>query len=209
MLGYLTTAYQDHVRIRDKFGFKVNDPMWSFFQRLDGVIDSNGKPTKHFGDPRKTAVAAMRLRHSDKYNVQIVISDGLCALALMDMNHLSPYLASLRNELTNQGYKPSPDNALVRGGRVRAGYQLGELLYGGRASATATATIIHLIGERPGSGHHTFSAYLTAPAISVWSQPGKVDHNITRVISGIADTAYDPRGAGIETVKILMSIAPP
>ena len=79
------------------------------------------------------------------------------------------------------------------------------LLLGG----AGTATIIHLIGERPGSGHHTFSAYLTAPAISVWSQPGKVDHNITRVISGIADTAYDPRGAGIETVKILMSIAPP
>jgi ethanolamine ammonia-lyase large subunit len=317
MLGYLTTAYQDHVRIRDKFGYKVDDRMWSFFQQL-GVIDGNGKPTDKFGDPRwvylrfrqlkgdlrseaviyaeadqkmkevrergvwlatgygkspwsldpkldaeihalyedsrkaiwtefvdafvatvpmveplrtrsvdrkdyvlhpvtgeqlsdaaKTAVAAMRLRHSDKYNVQIVISDGLCAPALMDMNHLSPYLESLRNELTKQGYKPSPDNALVRGGRVRAGYQLGELLYGGRASATATATIIHLIGERPGSGHHTFSAYLTAPAISVWSQPGKVDHNITRVISGIADTAYDPRGAGIETVKILMSIAPP
>ena len=37
----------------------------------------------------------------------------------------------------------------------------------------------------------------------------KVDHNITKVISGIADTAYDPRGAGIETVKILQTIAPP
>jgi ethanolamine ammonia-lyase large subunit len=45
--------------------------------------------------------------------------------------------------------------------------------------------------------------------VSVWSQPDKVDHNITKVLSGIADTAYDPRGAGIESVKILMTIAPP
>lgn len=51
MLGYLTTAYQDHVRIRDKFGYKVDDRMWSFFQQL-GVIDGNGKPTDKFGDPR-------------------------------------------------------------------------------------------------------------------------------------------------------------
>ena len=50
MLGYLTTGYQDHVRIREKFGYKVNDRMWEFFQQL-GVIDQSGKPTTHFGDP--------------------------------------------------------------------------------------------------------------------------------------------------------------
>ena len=50
MLGYLTTGYQDHVRLRDKFGYKVNDGMWAFFQQL-GVIDAKGKPTEHFGDP--------------------------------------------------------------------------------------------------------------------------------------------------------------
>jgi ethanolamine ammonia-lyase large subunit len=125
------------------------------------------------------------------------------------MNHLQPYLESLRSELTSQGYKVSPDHALLRSGRVRAGYHLGELLYAGRSNPAATVAIIHLIGERPGSGHHAFSAYITAPAVSVWSKPGTVDHNITRVISGIADTAYDPRGAGIETVKILKNIAPP
>ena len=37
MLGYLTTGYQDHVRLREKFGCKVNDRMWRFFQEL-GVI---------------------------------------------------------------------------------------------------------------------------------------------------------------------------
>jgi len=317
MLGYLTTAYQDHVRIRDKFGFKVDDRMWAFFQQL-GVIDAAGKPTSKFGDPRwvylqflrrkgdvrseaviyaeadqkmkevrdrgvwlatgygqrpwnldqkldaeihalyedsrkaiwteftdsfvaslpmveplrtrsadrkdyvlhpvtgeqlsdsaRDAVVAMRQRHGDKYNVQIVISDGLCSPALSDLNHLAPYLESLRSELAKQGYRASPDNVLVRGGRVRAGYHLGEVLYGNRTTPSATLAIIHLIGERPGSGHHTFSAYITAPAVSVWSQPDKVDHNITKVLSGIADTAYDPRGAGIESVKILMTIAPP
>ncbi len=317
MLGYLTTAYQDHVRIRDKFGYKVDDRMWSFFQQL-GVIDQAGQPTDKFGDPRwvylqflrrkgdkrtdaviyaeadqkmkevrdrgvwlaqgygqkpwtldpkldaeihalyedsrkaiwtewtpafvasvpmveqlrtrsvdrkdyvwhpptgehlddgsASAVAAMRMRHRDQFNVQIVISDGLCSPALSDQNHLQPYLESLRMELAAKGYKPSPDNVVVRGGRVRAGYHLGELLYGGRANGTAAMAVIHLIGERPGSGHHTFSAYITAPQVSVWSESGKVDHNITRVISGIADTAYDPRGAGIETVKILLTIAPP
>jgi ethanolamine ammonia-lyase large subunit len=50
MLGYLTTAFQDHVRIREKFGYKINDAMWEFFKRIQ-IIDKNGKPTKHFGDP--------------------------------------------------------------------------------------------------------------------------------------------------------------
>ena len=38
------------MRLREKFGFKVNDPMWAFFQEL-GVIDADGRPTEHFGDP--------------------------------------------------------------------------------------------------------------------------------------------------------------
>ena len=50
MLGYLTTGYHDHVWIRNRFGYRVNDSMWSFFQQL-GIIDSEGQPTEHFGDP--------------------------------------------------------------------------------------------------------------------------------------------------------------
>jgi len=34
MLGYLTTAFQDHVRLRRRFGYRVNDRMWAFFDRL-------------------------------------------------------------------------------------------------------------------------------------------------------------------------------
>jgi ethanolamine ammonia-lyase large subunit len=50
MLGYLSTSFQDHVRLRDKFGFKVNDAMWDFYKRI-GIVDANDKYTKNYGDP--------------------------------------------------------------------------------------------------------------------------------------------------------------
>jgi ethanolamine ammonia-lyase large subunit len=63
--------------------------------------------------------------------------------------------------------------------------------------------IIHIIGERPGSGHHTFSAYITIASRRAWSMQRVVDHDITRVVSGIADTSYDPIKAATETSSIL------
>ena len=45
MLGYLTTSFQDHVRLREKFGFKVNDAMWEFYKRI-GIVDQNDKYTR-------------------------------------------------------------------------------------------------------------------------------------------------------------------
>ncbi|MDA1027124.1 MAG: ethanolamine ammonia-lyase subunit EutB, partial [Planctomycetota bacterium] len=50
MLGYLTTSFQDHVRLRARHGFAIEDRMWAFFKTL-GVIDEQGQPTEHFGDP--------------------------------------------------------------------------------------------------------------------------------------------------------------
>ena len=50
MLSYLTTSFQDHVRLRDKFNLKVNDAMWAFYKRI-GIVDSNNKYTAHYGDP--------------------------------------------------------------------------------------------------------------------------------------------------------------
>jgi len=329
MLGYLTTAFQDHVRVRTKFGYKINDRMKDFFVDLK-VIKADGTPGEHFGDPlwvylqyrrkkndartdseileegriqlnggmagmarvegvrergvwiaegwdksrdiwdltpaldkeirrlyadakqtlwtefsdafiagipsalvghsrsadRKDyiwhpptgekldsetadALRSLRVRHAGRYNVLVVISDGLCSNALTDSNHLAPYLASLRVELEKAGYKAAPENVVLRMGRVRAGYQVGELVYGGLGDPGTTRAIIHLIGERPGSGHHTFSAYITAPTVATWSMPGKVDHNITRLVSGIADTAYAPALAAPETVRFLKLLAPP
>ncbi|GEL72584.1 ethanolamine ammonia-lyase subunit EutB [Myxococcus virescens] len=316
MLGYLTTGFQDHVRIREQFGYKVDDRMWAFFQRL-GVIDAEGKPTRHFGDPvwvylqylrakgdsrpeadiradaeqqlsairargvpmargygthpwdlepaldaelRRVyadskeslwteltpafitavpegvrlvsksqdrteyilhpetgeqldaasleAVRAMRARHAGRYDVQLMVSDGLNALAIMDEGQLAPYLETLRAALIAAGYQPAPEHLVLTSGRVRAGYRVGEALYAGLEDAARHRGLIHVIGERPGTGHHTFSAYITAPPGAVWSQPGKVDHNITRVVSGVALTAYAPSLAAPETVRLLQQLAP-
>jgi len=308
MLGYLTTGYQDHVRLRERFGYKVNDRMWSFFQEL-GVIDTGGSPTRHFGDPlwvflryrrrqgdsrreeeilaegrsqmqavrdrgvflaqgygtrtweleprlesdtrriyadakqsiwteltpafiaqipqrvqlatrsmdrsdyilhpesgerlhvaSLAEVARLREQHAGRYDVQIVISDGLNALAVMDEGQLAPFLAKLHQELDNSGYATAPTHLVVTSGRVRAGYRIGEDLFADLPGARA---ILHVIGERPGTGHHTFSCYITAPAGETWGQVGKTDHNITQVVSGIAVTALAPVAGAAETVRIL------
>lgn len=307
MLGYLTTSFQDHVRVREKFGYKVDDRMWTFFQKL-GVIDAAGKPTEHFGDPAwvylqfrrekgdvraekeiraeaKTRIAEVRARGvfiaegfgrspsemapelskqvkhiyddakisiwreldarfvatvpeasrlrtqskdrmdyishpttgeqlsdasksaidglravSEGFDTQLVISDGLNALAVMDGDQLSGLLQFLRRDLARMGRKVSPTHLVVDAGRVRAGYRIGEQLFGGRKGKFA---LLHVIGERPGSGHHTLSIYMTIADGATWAVANKVDHNITKVVSGIANTSLKPALAAAEAVKIL------
>ena len=308
MLGYLTTGYQDHVRLRHRFGYRVDDRMGQFFQSL-GVVDANGQPAEHFGDPswvylqycrRKSdprtdqeilaesrrllsevrgrgvfiaegygdqphdlapkiraeiqtvyedakqciwkewdpkfiqripdaiplwtqsvdrhdyilhpvtgehlsdesvrRVRQFRADDNGVSNAVIVISEGLNALALMDDGNLHPLLDELRPMLTNSGFPVAKALMVVNSGRVRAGYRIGETLFGG---LTGSRTIIHLIGERPGSGHHTLSAYLTTADGAVWNRPDEVDHNITRVVSGIAATALSPRKAAGEILIAL------
>ncbi len=74
MLGYLTTGFQDHVRLREKFGFKVNDAMWRFFQRLQ-VIDDRGRPTQHFGDPLWVNLQYRR-RKGDTRGDDAILAEG-------------------------------------------------------------------------------------------------------------------------------------
>ncbi|MCC6509739.1 MAG: ethanolamine ammonia-lyase subunit EutB, partial [Pirellulaceae bacterium] len=308
MLGYLTTGYQDHVRLREKFGYRVNDAMWKFFQELQ-IIDAAGQPTEHFGDPvwvymqyrrrqgdlrsaaiiqaeaelqlaevqargvfiarghgqrtydlspklaseidkiyhdakaciweqwrdefvrripegqslrtqskdrtdyiwhpdsgerlsaeTLSALQSLRAKHQGRYAAQIVISEGLNALALMDEGNLLPLLEQIRRDAESIGLTLAPENLVVTSGRVRAGYKIGETLFGGLAGER---TIIHIIGERPGSGHHTMSVYITRAAGQTWQTPGQVDHNITRVVSGIATTALSPISAAREVRRLL------
>lgn len=309
MLSYLTTSYQDHVRLREKFGFKVNDDMWNFFKKIQ-VIDANGKPTQHFGDPiwvyyqyrlakgdKRTmkeiyaegqkkvdevqgrgvplaigygqniwdlepktnkamhdlyddakvslwaeftpefiasipnavtlqtksadredyvahpstgeefsdaAVATLKKMRAawggKSPDVQIVLSDGLNAKALMDEDHLMPYMEELKAELAKVGWTVAKQNIVVTSGRVRAGYQAGDILF--TDPATTPKALIHIIGERPGSGHHAYSVYMTRVTPATWAA-GTVDHDVTKVLSGISNTGLDPRKAARETVKLL------
>ncbi len=312
MLSYLTTGFQDHVRVRGTFGYKVDDAMWRFFQEL-GVIDEDGQPTERFGQPawvnlqyprrkgdlrpddeilaegsrqieavraRGVSIAEghgrnvwdleprleKRVRHlyedskesiqarlpvdfaaslpaavevasrsrdrndyilhppsgedlhppsaavirrlaarsGSQYDIQVVISDGLNAYALTDEDHLAPYLSALRVELDAAGFTAAPEHIVVTNGRVRAGYRIGEMLFGTLRGERRKRAILHLIGERPGSGHHAFSVYITHAPGTTWARAGVTDHNITRVVSGIADTALDPVKAAADTVRILL-----
>ena len=71
MLSYLTTAFQDHVRIRERFGYRVDDRMWAFFQEL-GVIDADGRPTEHFGQPSWVYLQYRRRRRDTRPDAEIL-----------------------------------------------------------------------------------------------------------------------------------------
>ncbi len=152
-----------------------------------------------------SSIALARLRESQRANfdVQVLLSDGLNALALNDRAQLVPFLEALDAELRRAGRRPAPQPILVHRGRVRAGYRIGEQLFGGLPGKRA---ILHVIGERPGTGHRTFSVYLTAPNGSTWGQPGKVDHDITKVVAGIAHTALLPEAAAHTTAALLATL---
>lgn len=310
MLSYLSTAFQDHVRIREKFGYKVNDEMWAFYKRI-GIVDTNNKYTEHFGDPLwvyyqycqakgdkrskdeiyaegkkkiqeveargvdiatghgkniwdlnpqleakvkslyedakislwaeltpafvktipnavpvstlskkrdnyisepatgeklspQTIAALKALRDSWGGNLpkgQIVISDGLNAKAIMDEGHLAPYLDELRKMLAEANVPMSEKNIVVTSGRVRAGYRIGELLFN-NADPNAFRGILHIIGERPGTMHHSYSVYITVTKGKTWTEK-KIDHDVTKLVCNIADTALDPREAARETITII------
>ncbi len=310
MLSYLSTSFQDHVRIRDKFGYKVNDAMWDFYKEI-GIVDANNKYTEHFGDPlwvyyqyllakgdkrSKDVIYAegreqikeveargvdiaighgkelwdlnpelearvitlyddakvclrseltpafvktipngvpvntlskdredyithpasgeklapefievlKKLRDSWGANIpkgQIVISDGLNANAIMDDGHLAPYLEELRKLLAEADVPMSEKNIVVTSGRVRAGYRIGELLFE-NADPKAFRGILHIIGERPGTMHHSYSVYITVTKGEKWAEK-KIDHDITKLVCNIANTALDPKKAAHETITII------
>lgn len=316
MLSYLTTSFHDHLRIRKKFGYKVSEKMLEFFTDL-GVLNADGSPGEHFGDPvwvyynhrrqlsdsrpkeviyleGHEAIARIRSRgvpvaegygknfweappqleaevrrlyadarksiwtempesfaagiaggislrtnsadrkdyiyhpesgetlsrNSEKTlkkiranratnpDVQIIVSDGLNAEALMDVGHLAPFLDALGSELGAIGMNVAKEIPVLNFGRVRAGYACGEILFGEAGTKKSRHGIIHIIGERPGSGHHSFSAYITFANASYWGVKGKADHDITRVVSGISDTSLLPVHAAKETAllcKAMMS----
>lgn len=154
-------------------------------------------------DSAVITLKAIRSHWATVPDIQIVISDGLSVNALTDDGHLNPFLGLLLTSLTDYKYTVSPEIILITHGRVRAGYSCGELLFGDYQVPKSNNGIIHIIGERPGSGHHNFSAYITVAHPTLWLQKGQVDHDISRVISGISDTALLPKDAVKASIRIL------
>jgi ethanolamine ammonia-lyase large subunit len=135
---------------------------------------------------------------------QIVISDGLNAKAIMDEGHLIPYLDEIRTLLADADVPMSDTNILVTSGRVRAGYQIGKTLFANSDPNTLRG-ILHIIGERPGTVHHAYSVYITIAKGQAWTD-GRIDHDITRLVSNVADTALPPKDAARETLTIIREI---
>ena len=313
MLSYLSTSFQDHVRLREKFNLKVNDAMWAFYKRL-GIVDSNNRYTAHYGDPlwvyyqyrmakgdkrskeiiyaegkekikevegrgidiavghgrniwdlnpkleksvtalyddakvslkseltpafimtipnvvevhtlsknredyilhpatgeklsRNSIATLERLSRSGagkQPNGYIVISDGLNAKAIMDEGHLAPYLDEIRKLMTENGAVLSDKNIVVINGRVRAGYEIGNILFE-KNDPERLYGIVHIIGERPGTMHHSYSAYISIAKGSAWTAK-KMDHDMTKLVCNIANTALPPKEAAHETLTIAREI---
>ena len=125
--------------------------------------------------------------------VQLVLSDGLNAHALHE--HGRAVLPPLRQELGVLGCQVGAWDIVVDNGRVRAGYHIGELLQ--------PEVVIHLIGERPGTGLHTLSAYCTygRDFNGQWRWRRDLDHACTTAICGIHQHGKRPEVAVQEIVQ--------
>jgi ethanolamine ammonia-lyase large subunit len=130
--------------------------------------------------------------------VQIVVSDGLNANAVNEQ--LRSFLPALRRALLNDGHHVSDTVIAVRNGRVRAGYEIG--------ASVGAEVVVHLIGERPGTGLNTLSAYVTYGRDEAgtlrWSRD--LPHSATNVVCGIHRKGKPIEAAVAEVSSIVARI---
>jgi ethanolamine ammonia-lyase large subunit len=130
--------------------------------------------------------------------VQVVLSDGLNANALNE--NLRAVLPPLRRELAAAGLHVGGVDVVIENGRVRAGYAVGAIV--------DADVVIHFIGERPGTGLDTMSAYLTygrdAAGRSRWTSD--LDHSSTTAVCGIHRQAKPPSTAVQEIARLVRRI---
>ena len=135
----------------------------------------------------ENAQTVSRLYGSRRPQVQFVISDGLNANAINE--HLRTVLPQLRHALLHSGLHVGETDVIIQNGRVRAGYHVGALV-----DATV---VVHFIGERPGTGLNTLSAYLTygldAAGRSRWGT--NLNHSCTTAVCGIHPQGRPPATA--------------
>ncbi|MGH9826049.1 MAG: ethanolamine ammonia-lyase light chain EutC, partial [Blastocatellia bacterium] len=135
---------------------------------------------------------------ANRPNIQIVISDGLNANAINQ--NLRSVLPALRHGLERAGWPVGKTDIIVENGRVRAGYHIGALL--------DIDLIIHLIGERPGTGLDQLSAYITygrtLTGESRWSPD--LNHSQTNAVCGIHNQAKAPDIAVHEIIRLVQRV---
>jgi ethanolamine ammonia-lyase small subunit len=127
--------------------------------------------------------------------IQIVVSDGLNANAINAQ--LRGVLPPLRRRLASAGHLIAETDIVVENGRVRAGYEIGGLV--------GAELVVHLIGERPGTGLDTVSAYITYgrddKGRSRWS--GALDHSSTTAVCGVHPRGKQPDVAVEEIAAVV------
>ncbi len=125
--------------------------------------------------------------------IQLVVSDGLNADSINEQ--LRSLLPSLRRRLVGDEHHVREIVVVVEDGRVRAGYHVAQLLQ--------PDVLIHLIGERPGTGLNTASAYLTygrdASGELRWERD--LDHSCTTAVCGIHPRGKPPESAAAEIAR--------
>jgi ethanolamine ammonia-lyase large subunit len=174
----------------------INDASPHFLRVRTRALDREEFLSHPPGGERISDVDINRLRTlyaSRRPQVQIVVSDGLNANSLNE--NLRTLLPRLRHELNSIGYHLGEVDVVIQNGRVRAGYHAGALI--------GADVIVHLIGERPGTGLNTLSAYITygldEMGQSRWRP--ELDHSCTTAICGIHPLGKRPAVAIAEVAR--------
>ena len=140
-----------------------------------------------------------RLYPSQRPDLQIVISDGLNANAINE--HLRGLLPGLRRALSSDRRHVGEHEIVVQNGRVRVGYEIGGLV--------GAAIVVHVIGERPGTGLNTASVYITYGHDEAgrprWSRG--LDHSVTNAVCGIHPHGKSPQAASAEVARLVSRIS--
>ncbi len=166
------------------------------YARVRSLADDRDAYIAHPGAGERVRdedVALLRRTAGRLGGIRFVVSDGLNAEAVSEQ--LRRLMPPLRAMLSAAGLEVADVAAVVQNGRVRAGYHIAGLL--------DAQVLIHLIGERPGTGLNTLSAYLTYGRDESgrlrWDP--RLDHSCTNAVCGIHPSGKAPEDAAREIVR--------
>ncbi|MEM6730810.1 MAG: ethanolamine ammonia-lyase subunit EutB [Myxococcota bacterium] len=86
MLSYMTTGFQDHLRLRRNFGLGIDARMTAFFERL-GILDAQGEFTEHAGDPLWVYLQYRRAK-GDTRDEREIVDEGRVRLGVVHVSVL-------------------------------------------------------------------------------------------------------------------------